>query len=324
MSSILRNILCLSLSINYCFVFAEESYIGSSKAWQINSTGGEVSGYQTSRKRLKIKSQFENDLKKLVEEVPNNPYSLSLPLMASAFLGNAQIYSNLRNQIIPMLNNINQPGFKAWLLGRVFLASTTIMDTDTSQSIKLELSKLVDGDSTRGEITDPDYSMLLWGMEYLISNDRDSYLLKREDLSFNLDRLMEAAKSRSLDHELVSNVVWVHVLAISASTIINDNEMYQHAIRNVNNIFAKNNIGDSLITGLIRNDKSSDYPAWAVAIVASAAKKLNDESNYRLLFPLAEQSIQEAKSWGEKQEDTWKSDSEVLLAEIYLLYSVEK
>lgn len=216
----------------------------------------------------------------------SNAYNASLPLMASAELGNNQLYSSSLDVIRKQLSLLDEPAapdssidwmknnsFKAWMWGRILLSAKAMNDQPT---LEASAKKLV---GYLGEKPTPQDNLAFsaWARGYLAALDHKNYDAQRQALEDEGDAL-SAIYASSVKQDDLSNALWAWVMDIQAAALANDADFYNAIKGKMMQVTGQDSVSGALENGLICTEKSSDYPAWAMAKVRLAAAMMHDES----------------------------------------------
>jgi hypothetical protein len=227
-------------------------------------------------------------------------YYLSMPLLTAAFLNNELLYKRVLTEIVPVLDNIQDPAWKAWLEGRVLIAAKQIHDTGTYDSALLVTKSLLPDKGTE----ENEFTAWAWGYLASASNDefnaaRNKLLAEGNKLSDLFHAINQNPASTDVQKQAaLSNALWVWVMNIQAVANADkskDNEAFYHqCLNSLKSLTGENTVEDALSRGLLRTEASNDYPAWAMAIVRLSAALMKDHDLYNKLDATLAQSIDSA------------------------------
>lgn len=104
---------------------------------------------------FKERSTVENIIEQLASSA-KDAYAASLPMIASAELGDNTLYESTRNQMLNTLEDLGRNqndsplwmqnnSFKAWMWGRVLLAADSMCDNNTAMLASTRLKSLLNG-----------------------------------------------------------------------------------------------------------------------------------------------------------------------------------
>lgn len=248
-------------------------------------------------------------------------YSLSVPLIAAAQQGDERLYKNLLTKMNDAMNKTEASTFKTWILGRVLLAADSMNDTNTVQVTQANLANMLrDIDTNIGVSSDLNYAMYTWAYTYLAAIDTNQYFAVRDKMLATAQNLSFIANSSPTSTDTLSNAIWAWVMASQAAANANDKTTYDYILTQIKALQNKSTVKDALESALTRTDSSSDYPAWALAILSLSAASMHDHDTYNELQSAVANSIQTAKDWGNKANQTsanqWKATAEAVLGKL--------
>lgn len=230
-------------------------------------------------------------VEKITDELANaanNPYAVSLPLIASATLGDSIRYARTLALMMDQINALDvspekfdswmrSNSFKAWMWGRILLAANSIDDVKTVDVAKEQLSKLLQEPLT----TNDNAAFFVWAWGYRAALNQTEY-------QNSVDRMMDGAaqlstkyKAEPSNHDALSDALWAWVMNLSAAANAHDQERYETIKQQIMMLTGKNSISDALELGLLRTEQSNDYPAWALAKVRLAAAIMKDREVFQ-------------------------------------------
>lgn len=256
----------------------------------------------------------------------DDAYSLSLPLIASALAHDSAQYKSLSQKIQTAMESSEDNAFKAWLLGRRLLAADLIKDSSTLDQLQLDLSTLLSKLKFNShQYASQNYAMYSWAICYLARLNTKEYNVRSQELQSTIVNLENSYKKMRQNesmqeselHDMLSNVVWAQIMALTAAANVEDRKIYTDILQQIKSITGQDNITSAIENSLTRTDSSSDYPAWALSLIRYAAVQLQDEVMYAELQNIP-YYIERAVEWGnaEQQSHTnlWKATAEVILA----------
>lgn len=249
---------------------------------------------------LADKLSLETTIDELAKSA-TNLYTASLPLIASAELGDAKRYQFSRKQMLEYLSNFTSyrdefpewmcnASFKAWMWGRVLLAANKMDDKLTVLEAKSSLIDLLENPLT--EHTNP--AFLAWAWGYRAALNLEEYQHCRE-------KMLEGAKSlnetylASKSQANLANALWAWIMNSCASANVSDQETYEIIKKEFIVLTNCKTVAAALENGLLRTAESNDYPAWALAKMCLAASTMNDVELYNELNSSLAASIDTAK-----------------------------
>lgn len=239
----------------------------------------------------------ENQIDELAK-LSTNPYTASLPLLASAELQDDKRYQAARKQMLAFLSDdpehfpewMRSHSFNAWMQGRVLSAADQMNDKDGALQANRELTALLEQ-----KATDKDSSAFFaWAWGYRAAHNQEEYAASKKKMMSEA-ALLVAKYQSSESHDDLSNAMWAWVMNIAASANANDQETYDEIKKQMMLLTGAKSVPESLEKALLRTASSNDYPAWALAKVRSAAVMMNDEGLLRAIDPVLTDSIKGAK-----------------------------
>lgn len=245
---------------------------------------------ETYSDKLRIKSTISD----LYQGAANNPYLLSLPLLASALAGDSALYNQVLPKIYSALQDNDMPlssSKKAWLLGRILLAADTIDDQNTIRDVRLELATSLEDITTNDEF-------FAWAVGYLAGSSHDLYKKYKDTTQKAADTLMNKYQ-QDASHDNLSNAIWAWVMYLQAAANAQDKETYEAILEKMKKMTGQSSISNALATALSRTSTANDYPAWAMGIARLAAATIGDPTSYNELELPLTSSIQTATAAGD-------------------------
>lgn len=214
-------------------------------------------------------------LENIIDELTHantDPYSASLPLIASAELGDKKRYDiTLTHMLNSLDKNTQDHPFKAWMLGRILLAADDMNDADTIKKARQKLNEYLNEDSSA-------FSAWAWG--YRAALDSKNYALYKKSMLDAAETLTKKYQT-SPNHEALSNALWAWVMNLQAAAFAGDQKSYHWIKEQIKLIAEENSVSLSLKKGLLRTAQSNDYPAWAMAKTRYSAIIINDKELYQ-------------------------------------------
>lgn len=305
---------------NICsLVLLAFTIVMSNSTWANTLYSGETIMKNLGKMDYVNKAEVSADIKKLAEG-KEDIYSLSIPLIASAQQGDKEFYAVVLAKMNAAMAKTEDSPFKAWILGRVLLAADSIGDQTTINDTQVKLSKVLNDISSKIKpSTELDYAMYTWANAYLAALNSDQYLLNRDRMLLTANNLSKIYQSNP-NPDALSNAVWAWVMSVQAAANANDKTTYDYILSQIKTLSGKPTVQTALEFSLGRTDQSSDYPAWAIGIVRLSAATEKDQSQYNELGNALENSIQAAKDWGTKPNQTsanqWKATAEATLGRL--------
>lgn len=244
-------------------------------------------------------------------------YSLSMPLLVSAQLGNRKLYTKASILMTKVMSTMKEDPFKAWIYGRMLLAAHNIKDSYAETRIKRTLTNLVEY-LLKDEATRLD-RFTTWLLGYLAAVSKKEFIKVREPMlegarhqTENYLKIKSSTASEEEKQGVRSDALWSWIMIAQAAANADEKEDYEDAITQMLIIADQSLISDALSTGLLRTAASNDYPAWAMAIIRMAAQTIGDNDRFEELAMPLKKSINEAKSAGKLQEFLLASVNEEL------------
>jgi hypothetical protein len=212
-----------------------------------------------------------------------NPYTASLPLIASAGLGDQVRYNTSRTQMLSFLDQLDKnpntyptwmqnDAFKAWMWGRILLAADTMGDKATAKDCAA-LIKLISEDSAKKD----NFAFYTWAQGYYAAFNQSTYESIRQNM---LDNATLLSKNIT-DHDALSNALWAWVMNLSAAANATHQADYEFCKTQITTLTKTQSVSKALEQVLLRTADSNDYPAWALAKVQLAAAIMGDKTLYQ-------------------------------------------
>jgi len=243
-----------------------------------------------------------------LEKSAADPYAASLPLIASAELGDANRYSLSLSKMLVLLVQLNKTpdafpewmrnnSFKAWMWGRVLLAADAVNDVPAVIKSKRKLAVLLNSGMTK----DDNLAFFAWAEGYLATLNNHTYLVSQQKMTKDAIELTNEYSIKPT-HAALSNALWAWVMALPASANAQKIDPYNQTKKQMTSLTFTQSVVDAIQTGLLRTADSNDYPAWALAKVRVAAAVMHDEDLYQQINGALTSSLADAKKAGAKAE----------------------
>lgn len=253
--------------------------------------------------KFSITSQLET----LLNSKEVDAYSVSMPLLVSAQLGNNQQYIKSTVLMSKAIDSMNDDPFKAWIYGRIIFAAHSMKDPYTEASTKRKLDilleKLLKDDTTCLD------RFKNWSLGYIAALNKEEFVKAKEPMISGANHLSDtyvkvnaSDVSKEKKQEVRSDALWAWVMITQAAANAQDKEVYENAITQILSITKQSSLSNALSKGLLRTAASNDYPAWAIGIVRLAAQTIGDNDRFEELGATLENSIAEAKEGSKIQE----------------------
>lgn len=204
---------------------------------------------------------------------------LTLPLLTSALSRNYGQYATLLSRILEELNTNADPHFsyQAWILGRVLLAASYMKDSNTADKVANLMLRLLQDNATEHN------EYYAWAWAYLVnyySDQPELYEKYKTEMLNSADYYVTEAPKQ------LSNIVWARVLEALAAANAKDAVQYEVIVNSIKADTKQKNLLNALNT-----IPDHDYQAWAKAMLAEAAAKVNDLKTYDAIKPTLEQAL---------------------------------
>ncbi len=210
----------------------------------------------------------------------NNPYQLSMPMLATAMTGDASITNNSVDSFIKQVEEMKEkPNFKAWLLGRLLLALQAV--GDQQNKILLVLKKITENLQVQDQESLFFYA---WAQGYVAvyhakaaeKSLATSIVTELMNLLTNLEKIYDEDNNKKCD------LLWAYAMTMMAIDANQDKSQYDLLLVKIK---AKFNC-DNLTTLLYKNLKpKGDFKAWLLSIFYNAAITFSDTANSDGLRP---------------------------------------
>lgn len=284
-----------------------------SKLFQHHSVIHNISTIKNLSSDADAQLKYSDAVQTLISNT-TNAYTASLPLMASAALGDRVLYTTSLTTMLRSLHNLNENplpagsdtnhwmennAFKAWMWGRVLLSADSMNDEEHVNEAKQKLTSYLNAPRT----ADDSPAFIAWARAYLASLNHTTYASQKNTMLKACQSLSETYVSTKT-HDDLSNALWAWVMVNQAAALSHDNETYEKSLHKMTQLTNTGSVMEALNQGLQRTSASNDYPAWAMAIVYLAATRMGDhELTAALLAPLTT-SITEAENADQLAEST--------------------
>lgn len=242
----------------------------------------------------------------------SSPYAASLPLIASATLGDKSRYEHTSKLMLDQINDLEvspdkfalwmrSNSFKAWMWGRVLLAAKNMNDDKTIKTANEKLAQYLA--ETVSQNDNPSFFTWAWG--YRAAFNQTEYQSSVEKMMEGAAQLSAKSKAEPSNHDALSDALWAWVMNLSAAANAHDQERYEAIKQQIVILTRKNSISEALESGLLRTDQSNDFPAWALAKVRLAAAIMKDKDVFQDVEHTLAESIHGA---GDSQVGSAKSE----------------
>ncbi|HHU0102121.1 TPA: hypothetical protein ACT9MP_002828 [Legionella pneumophila] len=196
-------------------------------------------------------------------------YQLSMPLLATATLKEANDYEKILSDMEEILNDesavsqIEKP-WQLWMMGRMAVASKLAGDKEKFKQIKEQLTTQLFENDNKDVITG-------WAFAYLASLDEESYQKCREKL-FEYNQLERINYNNNPEKE-ASSFVWTLVMNLYASANAGK-EDYTSFLTELIELTENRTLKD---TSLLVPE--SDYRQWLVSLERYSFAIMNDQNS---------------------------------------------
>jgi|GEM_PF-2869753 len=240
-------------------------------------------------------------------------YALSMPLLASAQIGDINTYqailSSMQEALRQIPENYAKSSYKAWLTSRVAFAAYSIGDRHTAEIMIQRTHKLL-----KQYAMAPD-AFSTWALGYLATGNKQQYTVLRhrlfsasETLSQTYEHALHDPEQSILEKQaLRSNAIWAWICTLQAAAYARDVTGYQSSLKQIKKITAQSTIAEGLLKSLSHTKSLNDYPAWAISIVRLSAVLAHDRQTADTLINPLQNALTEARSLN--------ATSEIVLAE---------
>jgi hypothetical protein len=249
-----------------------------------------------------------DDVEKIIDELiksAKDPYSASLPLIASAELGDEKRYEIANSQMLQSLEILEKipdkypqwmhnNSFKAWMWGRVLSAADSMNDAKNITHAKSRLSILLEMNTEK----DDNFAFLTWAWGYRAALNQTEYAISNKKMINDAMQLAIKYKLKPENHEALSDTLWAWVMNLSAAANAWDQIHYDLILEQIRLITGEKSIAQALEKGLLRTSDSNDYPAWALAKIRFAAAIMGDKELYNDIEGTLVSSVAGAKKAG--------------------------
>jgi hypothetical protein len=253
------------------------------------------------------KSSVESAIDELLSS-SQDPYAESLPLIASAEIGDKKRYELAREKMLNGLEILDKNpesapqwmqnnSFKAWMWGRVLLAADSVNDTSTAMEAQERLQILLKENVTASD----NFAFFTWAWGYRAAYDKKEYEISKKRMLDDASKLTMIF-NESREHGALSDALWAWVMNLQAAAYAGDQSSYEWIKEQMKLITGKESVSQALEKGLLRTAESNDYPAWAMAKVRCAAIIAGDKELYRVMESSLISSIDGAQKANAKAE----------------------
>lgn len=243
-----------------------------------------------SKNLADVKFIEKTDLENTIDELVNSakdPYSASLPLMASAEIGDKARYEIALTNMFNTLDNLDNSSerdptwmknnsFKAWMWGRIASAADSMDDFQTVIKAQKKLEEFL----AKNVEENDNFVFFTWAWGYRASINQKEYTISKKRMLDDAMILTEKYKT-SGDHGMLSDALWAWVMNLQAAAYVGDQKSYDWIKEQIKSVAGENSVARSLEKGLLRTTQSNDYPAWAMAKTRYAAIIINDKELYQ-------------------------------------------
>lgn len=254
------------------------------------------------------RESVENTIDEL-EKMAKDPYAASLPMIASAELGDEERYKIAYTQMLHTLDNLEKKpddypqwmrnnSFKAWMWGRVLSAADSMNDVKAITQAKSKLSPLLEQQMTEED----SFAFFTWARGYRTAVSQKKYEIFSKKMIDDSMHLTTKYKEGPGDHNALSDALWAWVMDLLASANAGDEHNYAFITKQIKDLMGSDSVTKVLETGLLRTSQSNDYPAWALAKIRFAAAMMGDKELYQDTEKSLSFSIEGAKQAGAKAE----------------------
>lgn len=237
----------------------------------------------------------------------SDAYAFSIPLYASALLGDQTRFNTILLKMRASLNSLENNGFKAWLYGRVLLSAKNTGNLNVIKEAKDHIENyLASNPNDTG-------ACATWAIGYLAAFNEECYSLYQQRLLAQSKELSRKYLSTSANNNAtadniqsdLSDAIWAWIMALQAAALAGDSDTYDFIVDQIKSITQQNNLTSALAHGLLRTKASNDYPAWALAIATFSSAQINakkkDEQNFTQLSCATSGSLQIANQVEKKE-----------------------
>jgi len=218
----------------------------------------------------------------------SSAYGMSIPLLGAAYLGDEELYTELKGAMMENLGKSEKPTTKdAWLYGRILVASLKMEDdTAVNEIIDKMESALQNGENDC-------FAAWAWGYLaiYYDEENADEYPDICESMIKSINSLASQNEEKGKD-----NVAWAIVMALqSFSSAEGYDDEYAKAIDQLKTFYEKPTVLEALQT-----IPGEDFRAWAISLTLHAAKQIGDHSLVAELSPAIDKEIEKSPSDADK------------------------
>lgn len=236
------------------------------------------------------KQKIIDQTSKLANTPQADAYQLSMPLIIASILGEQDLFTQTRQNMLEALkndlyptwvNDDNKSGVKAWLFGRMLQSANMLnLDQDATEAAKA-LQEHLNKDSNRFNA---------WALGYFAANSYEDYKATQASMKEQTEKLMNhylADNKASL-----SDVLWVCIMALPASAKANDRDTYEFYLDIIKKLVGGTNDNLNTFTQkLFYKFPADDYRAWGLASMRLAASMIDDEGLFSSLEPHVNSAI---------------------------------
>lgn len=262
-----------------------------------------------------------------------DPYAASLPLMASAVLGDQKRYTAAHALMLENLQALDATpnafkgwmrshGFKAWMWGRVLLATYSIQDEKALDTAKSKLAEQL-------AFKEDDLAFSTWGWGYravvdyktseppmmagatkLTEDYKKTIPKEYKNVAAWVAHVFQAAHAEDqksyvnskeqASHTALSNAVWAWMMNLSAAAQAKDEKTYQAIKAQILACTGQASITEALEKSLFKISSSQDYLAWALVKANMAAAQMGDDELHQETHKALPAVLEEAKNTKER------------------------
>lgn len=244
----------------------------------------------STKNRVDYKQEAEKLLAQVLQEKPNSAYAITIPLLGTSFLGDADLARKLENQFLEsygislvdsakdICEKIPNRTEAAWLFGRVLVSAQARGDEATA----LKASEIIE--ALLEDQKNDCFAAWAWG--YLAMYD-SSYIGKMLDSIEDLSLVKE--------EEGKDNVPWAIVMGLQSLSAVKDSEDYEKCLKKLQDFTHRTSVVEALET-----IPAGDFRAWAMSFILLAARRMGDNSTYQQLRHVLDKEIQSSSSSGDQ------------------------
>ena len=198
-------------------------------------------------------------------------YDLSIALMSASFLKEKELYSVLIEKIFSLLDTIKNDYAKKWIVARIIFSAYIINDAKTYEIFRYQI---VDCFKKNDSLNYPDTYFLVWTFGYVAMTDMSFYQEYEQNMLFCCKTMIENFEENKSD---LSSIAWSVIMLLQAAAFFKKQDIFLTCIKMLCFVTKTTSLANSIRYALTHND-SSDYSAWAFAIVFTSAQHIGDEN----------------------------------------------